>query len=94
MISLCIMNISVSYLYRTCIMTSLYDIIMYHEISYPGDFPSNIIDKLDEHALSSNPAVQKQKEGGLEGVPTNRQVRNKAYLLKKHSRTQGEPACK
>ena len=49
-----------------------------------------VVDKLTEMKQEADPWAKKLEEGGLEGVPSPRQVAQKSYKMKKHARSNGE----
>ncbi len=75
---MCIVYVSSRYhIHITCIMY------------VSGDTATEVVEDLTKAVLAGDPTVQKRPEGGVEGVPTNRQVRNLAFRRKKESRENG-----
>ena len=71
--------------------------MLYHIVSQytmripwvPGDSGMEILDKLNAQAQALGP-IRKRKEGGIEGLPTGRQLANKGYKARKITREGGE----
>ena len=47
------------------------------------------MDELTKHKQETDAHVKKREEGGLEGVPSARQLAQKGYRMKKDQRTKG-----